>query len=423
MSATGEFEITISDLDPGTAYHFRAYAKGEGYNYGIDMTFITLKPPTVATIAATGITPSNATLNGNLIDLGTAADVIVSFEYGLTKNYGNTTAPQTMAAPDTFSASIGGLDLGTTYHFRAVATGDDTSYGDDMTFNTLKLLQVDIKGATVAHVPITNSGLITANITAVAADGSLSLGIAENTIALNKLGECLTKLTVDVLAKPPEIINVVGPIYDFSPRGATFDPPITLTISYAPEQLPYKVTEESLYIGFFDGTKWIPLKSMVDSLTNTVTVPVSHFTKFALLHELLRILSVSSLAVKPKEVEPAGTVGISLLTSNIGNTPGTFDVILKINGAEESTRQVTLDPGEYQVVTFSVAKTETAIYTVDINGLHDSYDVREKQAPIPPPPVEKTDYRTTILTVVLITAGLIITSLIMYFLVIRRLQI
>ena len=94
MAETGEFSITINDLSPGTTYHFRAFAKGEGFNYGADMTFQTLRSPTVITDPAVEITASSAVFNGTLADAGTAAGVTVFFEYGTTTDYGRTTISQ-----------------------------------------------------------------------------------------------------------------------------------------------------------------------------------------------------------------------------------------------------------------------------------------------------------------------------------------
>ncbi len=37
---------------------------------------------------------------------------------------------------------------------------------------------------------------------------------------------------------PPEDFSVIGLVYDFGPNGATFDPPITLTITYDPALIP-----------------------------------------------------------------------------------------------------------------------------------------------------------------------------------------
>ncbi|MDD5703088.1 MAG: putative Ig domain-containing protein, partial [Dehalococcoidales bacterium] len=96
----------------------------------------TTVPPSATTSAATSITTSSAALNGNLTGLGSADSVQVSFEYGTTASYGNTTAVQTRSDTGAFSASLSGLSLGTTYHYRVKAAGDGTVYGSDMTFTT-----------------------------------------------------------------------------------------------------------------------------------------------------------------------------------------------------------------------------------------------------------------------------------------------
>ena len=137
LDATGAFSAPISGLDPGTTYHFRAKAVGDGTAYGDDIIFNTgTTPPSVITNTASDITTNSATLNGTLTSRGTASSVDVSFEYGLTTSYGQVTTPQTLIGTGTFSASISGLDPGTTYHFKAKAVGDGTAYGDDMTFTT-----------------------------------------------------------------------------------------------------------------------------------------------------------------------------------------------------------------------------------------------------------------------------------------------
>jgi len=61
----------------------------------------------------------------------------VSFDWGTTTDYGNTTTVQTMTGIGAFSYALDGLlTPGTTYHFRAKAVGDGTVYGDDLTFTT-----------------------------------------------------------------------------------------------------------------------------------------------------------------------------------------------------------------------------------------------------------------------------------------------
>jgi mono/diheme cytochrome c family protein len=138
LSAAGGFTATIAGLSPNTIYHFTAVATGSGTASGNDMTFTTAAGPlTVATGAASGIAATAATLNGNLISLGTAASVTVSFDYGATTTYGSSAAgvPASLSAPGAFSANLTGLTSGRTYHFRAKAVaGANTVYGNDQQF-------------------------------------------------------------------------------------------------------------------------------------------------------------------------------------------------------------------------------------------------------------------------------------------------
>ncbi len=97
---------------------------------------ITLVPPSVTTGVATAVAITAATLNGSLTAQGNPSAVQVSFNYGLTTSYGSTTVSQSMTS-GSFSANVGGLSPGTTYHFRAQAVGDGTSYGSDSVFSTL----------------------------------------------------------------------------------------------------------------------------------------------------------------------------------------------------------------------------------------------------------------------------------------------
>ncbi len=101
------------------------------------MTFTTSTiAPSVTTSAATSITATSATLNGDLTSLGTATSGNVSFEWGTTTSYGSETSAQSLSAIGTFNANLTGLTANTTYHFRAKAVGDGTTYGADMTFTT-----------------------------------------------------------------------------------------------------------------------------------------------------------------------------------------------------------------------------------------------------------------------------------------------
>ncbi|MDO8578463.1 MAG: hypothetical protein Q7R50_04715, partial [Dehalococcoidales bacterium] len=133
-------EVRVSNVSRSTAWIAASYyAESDALvSYGTPQSGSgsTVTPPSVTTNAANSITTGGATLNGNLSSLGTASSVGVSFQYGTTTSYGSTTPVQTKTTTGTFNSVLSGLTPGTTYHYRAVATGDGTSYGLDQTFTT-----------------------------------------------------------------------------------------------------------------------------------------------------------------------------------------------------------------------------------------------------------------------------------------------
>jgi hypothetical protein len=101
--------------------------------------------PVTGTAAAVGV--SGATLNGSVNPVGTA--VSVSFQFGTSTAYGQTTAPHVVAAGDSavpISAAISGFAQGTTVHYRMVATTDfGQFFGADRTLTTLATPAVSLK--------------------------------------------------------------------------------------------------------------------------------------------------------------------------------------------------------------------------------------------------------------------------------------
>jgi len=144
VTLPGPFNYNLSGLLPGTTYHFRAKAVGNGTTTvtGDDMTFTALALPSVITESANYITSDAATLNGNLTSLGDYSWALVSFEWGGDATYGNETTPGNVTSPGPFSYNISGLLPDTTYHFRAkaVSNGTATAYGDDMVLTTATVL-------------------------------------------------------------------------------------------------------------------------------------------------------------------------------------------------------------------------------------------------------------------------------------------
>jgi hypothetical protein len=171
MTDTGVFSAPRSGLTPDTPYYFRAKAVGDVDTtpfYGVEVSFATSTvPPSVTTNAASLVTITSATLNGNLAAMGTASSVTVSFAWG-TAAGGPYTNPVTvspdMTAAGAFSAPLSGLAPGTTYYYIARAVGDGSVDGAQMSFTTSTTLPTVTTSA--ASLVTTASATLNSSLTA-----------------------------------------------------------------------------------------------------------------------------------------------------------------------------------------------------------------------------------------------------------------
>jgi hypothetical protein len=148
-------DASLSGLSPETTYHYRLVGENaNGEKQGNEDSFTT--GPAVAgvsTTAATSLKSTSATLNGLLDPEGTLTQFF--FEYVAEEKY-NPGAPNpygegvsTEGEPgelsggtqETASKPIGGLEVGTTYHYRIVTTSEHgRTTGQDETLTTLPAL-------------------------------------------------------------------------------------------------------------------------------------------------------------------------------------------------------------------------------------------------------------------------------------------
>jgi len=89
----------------------------------------------------------------------------------------------------------------------------------------------------------------------------------------------------------------------------------------------------------------------------------------------------AELFISPSEVAIGESVTISVDVANTGEEAGNYTVTLKIDGVVEATREVALDAGASEEITFTTAKDVAGSYAVDVNGLSGSFTVKEKLAP------------------------------------------
>lgn len=139
--------------------------------------------PTVMTVSASNITSDSVTLNGKVNAYGLSTTAL--FEYGTESGqYDNTTPPQNLdgTTDSVISAGIMALLQGKTYYYRVAARNNaGTTYGDEMSFDTLDTTapvgSIKIKGGDT----YTNSTTVTINLAA-----SDNVGVTGYYISMSK---------------------------------------------------------------------------------------------------------------------------------------------------------------------------------------------------------------------------------------------
>jgi phosphodiesterase/alkaline phosphatase D-like protein len=143
-STTGTTPVSaeISGLTEYSFYHYRLVTTNSiGTSHGVDRSFYSAPPivPDVEGTAASGITPTSATISAQ-INPGYGM-TIYNVEYGTSASYDRHTAPGTPLDPDNVlhpvSQTLTGLAPATTYHYQLVAVNfGGVSHTADRTFTT-----------------------------------------------------------------------------------------------------------------------------------------------------------------------------------------------------------------------------------------------------------------------------------------------
>ena len=141
-SGTGSFTSSITGLLAATTYYVRAYATNSvGTAYGNQLVFTTTSPVLSAlnTTAVSGITYNSASSGGNIISDGGAAITARGVCWSTSPNPTVSLSTKTVdgSGSGSFTSSITGLVVGTTYYVRAYATNSvGTAYGNQVVFTT-----------------------------------------------------------------------------------------------------------------------------------------------------------------------------------------------------------------------------------------------------------------------------------------------
>jgi peptidoglycan/xylan/chitin deacetylase (PgdA/CDA1 family) len=165
-------------------------------------------------------------------------------------------------------------------------------------------MRVSLDGLVSATpLEVNSQGVIQSAAQLKTKDGKVILDFTNSTKLLTSDNTILSSLTAGILDSPPAPMpgHSIIAAYTLEPDGATFDPALKLTLSYDPLKLPSGVTEEDLFIAYFDGTQWRKIETTVDPLTQTAIAKASHLSDYALIGKVnsLQVLTTPTPSETP----------------------------------------------------------------------------------------------------------------------------
>jgi uncharacterized repeat protein (TIGR01451 family) len=247
------------------------------------------------------------------------------------------------------------------------------------------------------------------SIEAPSPDGVHLLEIEAGTGASDNTGRVVTLIVIREAEAPelPDDTRLVGKAYEFKPSGTAFDKTIRLTLGYDVAQLPDGVA--SIGTAYYDinvGWTYLDTESSVVAEIGKLTSPVNHFTIFAILAKVAEpppvsepspsvepssapempapaSFSLSNLSIIPSIskiwdtltfIERTGEEAvITVDVTNSGGQRGSYAATLIINGITRETKEISLDPGQTQAITFTVTDNEPGSYMVQIEALNGDF--------------------------------------------------
>ncbi|MCX6007463.1 MAG: hypothetical protein NTZ34_09440, partial [Chloroflexi bacterium] len=85
---------------------------------------------------------------------------------------------------------------------------------------------------------------------------------------------------------------------------------------------------------------------------------------------------VTALQVSPSEVLEGQEVTVTASATNTGGMPGNFDEPLLVNGAEASSKVVTIQPGATRTLTYVISTKKSGTYTVSLHNANAKFSVK-----------------------------------------------
>lgn len=259
-------------------------------------------------------------------------------------------------------------------------------------------------GTTDVSNSIDENGTFTKKVEALSDDSQAVMVIEPGTSSKTAAGSPPSQFTINRTDASQNLttgVNIVSLLYECGPSGITFNPPVTIKLSYDPAKIPAGVTETDLAVGFYDNEAkaWQKLVSIVYPATHSITARVGHLTVFAVISEpsleptsttptqatpttlTPASLFLSELKITPNEILVGTAININLVASNTGGTAGSYLVRLSIDGVSIASKDIYLEAGQRQSLTFITSQNTVGSHSLKINDLISTIDV-EPESPI-----------------------------------------
>ncbi len=232
-------------------------------------------------------------------------------------------------------------------------------------------------------------------------DGNLTLAIPKSAKLIDANAKALETISASKLTSlpepPPQAAIVTA--YEFGPDGAQFSPSLTLTLKYDPKSLPSSMNGNKISLAFWDSSKWVTVDSTLDVASNNLTAQINHFSEYALLAELSPAkFTLSDLKITEDKSSPDDPVTIQIVVSNEGGCLGKYTANLTLNSFGMNKREVTLEAGKSETVSFTLKNLIPAKYTVAINDKTSQFTIESPSKTIAEPTSKPEPANTAALT-------------------------
>jgi hypothetical protein len=215
------------------------------------------------------------------------------------------------------------------------------------------------------------------------------------TLENNKAPQLIKITTASSSPQPSSPEETIGATYEINayasinipiPSAVTISPLFSMASAYDPVELPNNTTE--VFLSYYPNPNqgWVAMSSEgVVAGINEARGTLNYFVPATLLAKLATTAAkfeVSNLTISPTQTQPTQEVTVSVNVVNTGSIAGYFTVELKVDGITTLTKQITLDAGASQIVSFTIAEAAIGIYQIEINGLTGEFEVTGPTAKI-----------------------------------------